>query len=86
VRLRRYGAWRKSAGENIAFGPLTGRSMVLQLLVDDGVPGREHRKNLFKASFSKLGVGCGPHQVYGTVCVLDLAGDYEEGRGSVDQP
>ncbi len=80
-RLNRYGEWRTKVGENVDFGGETAREVVISLLVDDGVPSRGHRKNIFQRDFQVVGVGCGEHRRYGTVCVMDLAADYIEGTG-----
>jgi uncharacterized protein YkwD len=78
-RMSRYGRWEGKAGENISFGPDTAREVVLQLLVDDGVPSRGHRHNLFDPGFAKVGVAFGEHAAYRKVCVTDFAGGYSEG-------
>jgi len=85
-RLGRHGRWKGALAENIAFGPPSGARMVLQLVVDDGVPGRQHRANFFRPEMRKIGVGCGPHPSYRTVCVIDLAVDYIEPDGSKPKP
>lgn len=79
-RMSRYGRWDGKAGENISFGPDSAREVVLQLLVDDGVPSRGHRHNLFDPGFARLGVAFGPHAAYRKVCVMDFAGGYTEGQ------
>jgi hypothetical protein len=78
TRLNRYGAWREAVGEAIYYGSGTAREIVMSLIIDDGVRGRDHRRNLFDATFHVLGVGCAPHIIYGTMCVLDFAGGYIE--------
>jgi uncharacterized protein YkwD len=78
VRLKRYGSPKLRVAENIAFGEKSGRRVVLQLVVDDGVPERGHRINFFRPDFKRVGIGCGPHPTYGAVCVIDFAGDYAE--------
>jgi uncharacterized protein YkwD len=45
-RMERYGQWRGAVAENIAYGENSAREVVLQLLIDDGVPGRGHREAL----------------------------------------
>jgi len=78
VRMNRYGKWKKTAGENCAYGPDNARQIVIQLIVDDGVPSRGHRLNIFNSAFGTVGIAVGPHPRFGFVCVMDLAGDYEE--------
>ena len=49
-----------SGGENILYtgsGYVTGKIMVSQYIIDDGVQGRGHRVNLMKGTYKKAGVG-----------------------------
>ena len=75
-RVERHGEWLGEIAEDIGYGPAEARSMVMQLIVDDGVPGRGHRKNIFRRSVSTAGVACGPHPEYGHMCVIDFAGGF----------
>lgn len=77
-RMNRYGRWQGFAGENISYGNKDGLSIVLQLLIDDGMPSRGHRKNIFNSDFHKVGVGIDSHSKYKNVCVIDYATDYIE--------
>jgi len=43
-------------------------------MVDDGVPSRGHRNNIFKPEFNMVGIGCGPHKEFRCITVLDYAG------------
>jgi uncharacterized protein YkwD len=75
VRAKRYGKG-PLIGENIAYGFETGRDIVVQLLIDDGVPSRGHRENIMNGSFNCAGVSIGPHQVYRYMCPTVFAGSY----------
>jgi len=79
-RLERYGNLKVALAENLGFGEKTGRRMVIMLLIDDGVPQRGHRKNMFNPAFKVVGVACGGHEIYGKMCVIDFAGGFEEKR------
>ena len=76
TRMARYARWRGVA-ETIAYGGDTPEAMVLQLIIDDGVPGRGHRAILFDPDYSHLGVACADHPIYRTVCVLDFGRRYD---------
>ena len=73
-RLRRHGAFASLMAEDISYGYASPREVVLQLIVDSGVPGRGHRNNIFNPAFRQAGVACGPHRVYHAMCVVDFAG------------
>jgi uncharacterized protein YkwD len=74
ARLRRHGVAADAAGENIAYGPERAADVVRELIIDAGVPGRGHRRNIFERDFAAAGVSCGPHRVYRAMCVMDFAG------------
>lgn len=71
-RMRRYARWT-GTGEVIAYGSDRAEDVVLHLIIDDGVPGRGHRRILFNPAYTLIGTACAPHPVWRTVCVLDFA-------------
>jgi uncharacterized protein YkwD len=77
-RIDRYGEWSGEIGENIAYGPDKPRDIIIQQLVDDGVGDRGHRKNLLNPAWRYVGIACGPHTRYGTMCVMDFATNYRD--------
>ncbi|SNB48017.1 CAP domain-containing protein [Geobacter sp. DSM 9736] len=72
-RIERHGDWTGYIGENVGYGPDTARLMVMQLIIDDGVPARGHRRNIFKREFRAAGVACGTHPQFRTMCAMDFA-------------
>jgi uncharacterized protein YkwD len=77
-RISRFGKWTGSAAENISYGVRDARGIVIQLIIDEGVPRRGHRRNIFGAAFRVAGVATGGHTRYGTMCVMDFAGGFVE--------
>jgi uncharacterized protein YkwD len=79
-RISRYGVVSQGWAENIAYGRHTAREIVLALIVDDGVRGRGHRKNIFNPTYDVAGAAYGPHARFGSVCSIDFASGYAETR------
>jgi uncharacterized protein YkwD len=77
-RANRYGRWQGKIGENISYGIANGRGIVMNWIIDDGVPGRGHRRNLFDAQARVVGVACGPHKTMQIMCVMLFAASYTE--------
>jgi uncharacterized protein YkwD len=78
-RIARYAKGFNRVAEVIGFGPEPS-AVVIDLIVDDGVPERGHRKILLNENLRIAGAACGPHTVYRTVCVIDLADNLTETR------
>jgi len=78
MRVNRYGHWQGRMAENIAYGVASARGMIMTLSIDDGVPGRGHRHNLFDLQSHVVGVACGPHRTWQIVCVMTFAAGYLE--------
>lgn len=77
-RVNRYGEWRWTVGENISYGSDAARDIVMGLIVDDGVPSRGHRDNIFNPKYRIIGIACGDHKTYETMCVMTFAGEFIE--------
>ena len=58
----------------------------MALIVDDGVRGRDHRRNIFNPNYNAAGAAYGPHARYGSVCSIDFASGYAEGTFVVLEP
>ena len=78
--MSRYGVVSQGWAENIAYGCHTAREIVLALIVDDGVRGRGHRKNIFNPTYNMAGAAYGSHARFGSVCSIDFASGYAENR------
>lgn len=72
-RIERYGKWKGNIGENISYGFTSGRDIVSQLLIDDGVPNRGHRVIIFSEDFRFAGISILHHKKYSHICVIDFA-------------
>ena len=84
-RMNRYGTWTAAWGENISYGKNSARDIVLALIIDDGLPARKHRANIFNPNFNFAGAAFGPHARFGTMCSMDFAGMYaEHGEAAAD--
>jgi uncharacterized protein YkwD len=79
-RLNRLGTWHGLIAENIGTLEEDPRQVVIQLLVDDGVPSRGHRHNLFNPDLHQAGAGSAPHREYRVVTVIDYADGFVLGH------
>ena len=53
--------WEATIGENIQYNSQTPLEAMLSLLIDDGVPNRGHRTNIFNDRFHFMGAATGMH-------------------------
>jgi uncharacterized protein YkwD len=84
-RIARYGNFSGGWAENISYGKSTARAVVLALIIDDGLPARKHRTNIFNPSYGYAGAAFGRHARFGTMCSMDFAGGYaERGESAAD--
>lgn len=68
--LRYYKGEYWMMSENISYGFSDASDIVMQLMVDDGVPLRGHRDNIMNPSLLLAGVSINTHPVYGYMCVI----------------
>ena len=73
TRIERHGKWEKQNAENIAYGNTSARQTIIFLLIDDNVRNRGHRKTFLNPNLKLVGVSCGKHPEYKTMCVMDFA-------------
>jgi len=68
-RIEKYCEWDGACFENLDFGTNFAENIIFNFLVDDGIPERSQRKNMFNADVKYIGVACGSHKEYshGTV-------------------
>jgi uncharacterized protein YkwD len=84
-RIARYGTCMGGWAENISYGKSSARDVVLALIIDDGLPARKHRKNIFNPNYNVAGAAFGRHARFGTMCSMDFAGGYaERGESAAD--
>ena len=79
-RIARYGTWTGGASEVIDYGARDASEVILNLLIDDGVANRGHRKSLLDPRWRYAGIACGPHSVLRTMCVIDFVAGYQDGK------
>jgi len=73
-RIRRFAKGDMMA-ENCSYGAdnFKGIAVVLQLLIDEGVPSLGHRKTILSEDYSAVGVAIAEHKMYSFNCVLDYS-------------
>jgi len=82
-RMSRYGVISGLSSENISLGSgyksNNGRDVVMDLIIDDGVPSRGHRTNIFRPELRKTGVACGEQVQWKNICVMNYTdGQYQD--------
>lgn len=77
-RVKPYGKWSGAIGENICYGNDSARERLMTWLIDDGFPSRGHRRRLLGTEYQVAGISCGSHPQYNAMCVLTLAGGFNE--------
>ena len=64
------------SGECCSYGYSSGRRIILQLLIDDGVSSLGHREICLSTNYNSLGASINTHKSNSNCCVLDFTGRY----------
>lgn len=67
-----------SEDENITYGKETAQAIVMQLIMDDGVADRHHRRNILNVNTRTSGIACGDHSIYKNMCVITISNNGAE--------
>lgn len=73
-RFDQYGSHLAFDGENIQYGLKDPTAIVLDLLIDEGVPSFGHRKNILSSDFSVIGIGFADHKEINYNTVMAFGG------------
>jgi uncharacterized protein YkwD len=60
------------SGECCSYGFSGALDIVMQLMIDNGVPGYGHRKIILTPYFTKIGIKNGSHKIYSFCSVIDF--------------
>jgi uncharacterized protein YkwD len=78
ARVDRYGNWDAAIGETVVYEVSTARQIIISLIIDDGVPNRGHRRNIFDPSYRVTGISVSEPLTFGSKCVIDYVGGFKE--------
>ncbi|NJK99236.1 MAG: hypothetical protein HC910_01240 [Spirulinaceae cyanobacterium SM2_1_0] len=79
-RLGRYGEVSGPVSLSLSASRATARSLVMQMVLDDGNPDRDRRATLFNINYRAAGTACrpDPNRLGQQICLLAYAGDYTD--------
>ncbi len=81
TRVELYGAFTGAftgPWENCSYGHSSPLDIILQLLIDNDVESRGHRKNIMESHIRFVGCSIKPHLLWGYNCVMDFADSIED--------
>lgn len=81
-RVDRYGKWLGGIGEAIVYKVDTARNNVIGLIIDDGIPARGHRNDLFNPDYHYAGLSLSERGANGQVCVIVYVGGFSKKAGT----
>ena len=71
-RTKKYCGAYKFYSENCDYGVDDPLEVVIDLLIDEGVPGKGHRENILNPRVNTIGVGYAPHKTYNVNVVCEF--------------
>lgn len=74
-RVERYGA-AGIVNENISYFAKTAREIVFNMLLDDGVASRNHRKNILSSNLKQIGLASGGNKEVDVFCIVVFTADF----------
>jgi uncharacterized protein YkwD len=78
ARVDRYGRWEGAIGETLVYELSPARQVIIALIIDDGVPTRGHRRNIFDPNYKITGISVSDPLSFGSKCVIDYVGGFKE--------
>jgi uncharacterized protein YkwD len=78
ARVDRYGQWDAAIGETVVYEVSPARQIIIALIIDDGVPNRGHRRNIFDPNYHVTGISVSEPLTFGSKCVIDYVGGFKE--------
>ncbi|GAB4197663.1 MAG: hypothetical protein OHK0057_29690 [Thermoflexibacter sp.] len=72
-RMKSFTGTIYGSGENCSYGLDKAENIIMQLLIDDGVPSLGHRKNILDKDYRSIGVSIQRHKTYKYNCVMDFS-------------
>ncbi len=79
-RISLFGLLPLNYAENIVYYVDLPREIVLTMIIDDGIPGRGHRKNLFSRALKVVGIAYGKGKENEGLCVSVFADLFREAK------
>lgn len=67
--------YTKGVAENCSYGQNKALNIAMQLLIDEGVTGSGHRKNILEPNFTSVGVCIYKHKTAKWQCVMGFGGE-----------
>lgn len=70
VRVNKYAEWDGHISESVEYCYGDPQELIINLLIDDGIPLRGNRKNILNPEFNAFGIGLASHKDANLVAVF----------------